>query len=79
MTTISLKIPSSLGQRLGRAARERHVSRSELVRQAVERFLEESPNAQDTWAARAGDLIGCVKEGPTDLSYNEEYMKDFGK
>jgi hypothetical protein len=79
MKTISLKFSASLDLKLNRAAKRGNTSRSEVVRAALELFL----NAQT--AVPVGSLleactpwIGCV-EGPGDLSTNPKYLKGFGK
>jgi hypothetical protein len=80
MTTISLKLPTGLHAKLDRAARHRGQSKSELVRIALEQFLnggtdiDGPPSALDL----AGDLTGCV-EGPGDLSINQKNLEDFGR
>jgi hypothetical protein len=79
MKTISLKLPGGLHAKLDRAAKQRRQSKSDVVRAALEQFLNGEP------AAPAGSLlqavqpwIGCVA-GPGDLSTNPKYMEDFGK
>lgn len=79
MKTLSLKLHESLHARLTAAARKRGQTRSSLVREALEAFLD---NDQGTalgscleWAA---GLVGCV-EGPGDLSLNKEHLRGYGK
>lgn len=76
MKTISLKLPNELGLKLERAARKRSQSKSEVVRAALEHFLngDHPLSALDL----AGDLVDCF-EGPGDLSTNPKYMEGFGK
>lgn len=76
MKTVSLKLPPDLRIKLERAAKQRGQSKSELVRAALEHFLngERPVSALEL----AGDLVACA-EGPGDLSTNPEYMEDFGK
>ena len=76
MKTISLKLPSDLDFKLERAARKRRQSKSEVVRAALEQFL----NGERPMSALelAGDLVGCG-EGPGDLSTNPKYMEGYGK
>jgi metal-responsive CopG/Arc/MetJ family transcriptional regulator len=76
MKTISLKLPSSLSARLDRAAKKRGQSKSEVVRTALEEFL----NGERPMSALelAGDIVGCGK-GPGDLSTNPKYMEGFGE
>jgi metal-responsive CopG/Arc/MetJ family transcriptional regulator len=80
MNTLSLKLPRSLSAKLDRAAKQRGQSKSELVRAALEQFLNGALPAQQRLSALelAGDLVGCM-EGPGDLSTNPKYMEGFGK
>ena len=76
MRTISLKLPPTLSIKLDRAAKQRGQSKSELVRAALEQFL----NGERPISALelAGDIVGCGK-GPGDLSTNPKYMEGFGE
>jgi Arc/MetJ-type ribon-helix-helix transcriptional regulator len=80
--TISLKLPGTLHAKLARAAKSRKTSKSELMRAALDQFLnnEQRPSARRTVSALelAGDLVGCIA-GPGDLSTNPKYMEGFGK
>ena len=78
MTTVSLRVPVVLEQRLTRMAKKYGASRSEVIREALERFLEEKSSLSDSCLAMASDLIGCV-EGPADLSHNKKRLEEFGK
>jgi len=77
VTTVSLKVPAALEQRLARLAKSRGASRSEVIREALERFLNEASAHPDSCLALASDLIGCV-EGPKDLSHNKKLLEGFG-
>jgi len=76
MKSLSLKLPDGLSVRLERATKKRGQTKSELVRTALEQFL----NGERPISALelAGDLVGPVK-GPGDLSTNPKYMEGFGK
>lgn len=76
MRTVSFKLPVALDKQLSRLAKERKVSRSALVREAVEGLMKVK---RQSVAALAGDLFGCVKDAPHDLSTNPKYMVGFGK
>lgn len=76
MKTVSLKLPASLGVKLERAAKKTGLSKSEVVRAALERFLQtERPMSA---LELAGGLVGSC-EGPEDLSTNPKYLEGFGK
>jgi metal-responsive CopG/Arc/MetJ family transcriptional regulator len=76
MKTVSLKLPPALSIRLDRAAKKRGQTKSEVIRAALEQFLNgERPTSA---LELAGDLVGCAK-GPGDLSTNPKYMEGFGE
>jgi hypothetical protein len=78
---LTLKLPTSLERALAQEAQRRGVSKSELAREALARFVAEpeprpySPSALEL----AAELAGCVEGGPADLSTNPEYLDDYGK
>jgi Arc/MetJ-type ribon-helix-helix transcriptional regulator len=79
MKTVSLKLPDALRRKLERAARERRQSKSDVIRSALEQYLNgERPAGRGSFLEAAADLIGCV-EGPGDLSYNPNHMEGFGR
>jgi metal-responsive CopG/Arc/MetJ family transcriptional regulator len=76
MKTLSLKLPAGLSVKLDRTAKNSGLSKSEVVRAALEQFLQkEHPLSA---LELAGDLVGRVK-GPGDLSTNPKYIKGFGE
>ena len=77
MTTVSLKVPAVLEQRLARLAKSQGASRSAVIREALERLLDETSTHPDSCLALASDLIGSV-EGPADLSHNKKRLEGFG-
>lgn len=78
MTTISLKISPSLEQRLKLLARKRGISRSALIRDAVEEYMARGAGRRESILTVVADLVGSV-EGPADLSHNKKHLKDFGQ
>ena len=79
MKTISLKLPETLHGQLEQVAGAQGQTRSEVIRTALEQFLNGQQASQPgSFLEAAGDLIGCV-EGPGDLSTNPKYMEGFGK
>lgn len=80
MHTISLKLPESLLARLECEAKARHVTKSQLVRESLERALEKPAGAgADSCYDLARDLAGVIKGLPRDLATDPRHMKDFGK
>ena len=80
MKTISLKLPDDIDQELTTRAESTGTTKSALIREAIEGYLsqQEQGPGKGTFLELAGDLIGSL-EGPGDLSYNKDYMKDYGR
>ena len=76
MNTLSVKLPNKLFSRLVNEARRRNIDRSTLLREILERTLLEGtePNAP-TCADLAGDLIGSVASGRTNLATDPELLE----
>ena len=77
---ISIRIPTNLGQKLRMRSRLRGQSESEVVREALESFLDTSKPEHTAYdvALKMG-IIGIAKGLPKDLSTNPRYMEGFGK
>jgi hypothetical protein len=78
MKTITCKLPEKLDAELEAVAQEEGVSKSQIVRKALEdrvrrRRGKKAPRAFDL----AKDLCGSI-DGPADLLTNPKYMEDFG-
>ena len=80
MNVVTVKLPSALHARLGRAAKQRGQTKSEVVREALETLLSHSNGVPPgrSALALAGDLVGCI-EGPGDLSTNPKYLDGLGE
>ena len=77
MPTISLELPPDLGARLSRAARAQGISKSRLIREALEAHLADGkrrPSSLDLIADLVGNFVG-----PKDASTNPKHMKGFGE
>ena len=79
MRTVSFKLPRELDEMLTRVARARGVSRSAVLREALERYRQSGFVRPGSVLEAAGSLVGCLKGGPRDLSTNPRYMKGFGE
>lgn len=80
MSTISLKLPASLLLRLDQESRQRRMTKSALVRVALERELQQPETAAGaSWYDLARDLAGSLKKLPKDLATNPRYMENFGR
>ncbi len=80
MHTITVKIPDVLERRLSCAARKQHTTRSDLVRHAIENYVENDLPRQDRPTAfdLLGEFIGSV-EGPEDLATGQRHLEGYGR
>jgi hypothetical protein len=79
MPTITMKLPHSLAARLNSAVKRRGRSRSAVVREALEAYLERSGEAAiGSCFDLARDLGGSL-EGPADLSTNPRHLRGYGR
>jgi len=78
MRVISLKLPDELLLQLEREAKARGVSKSQIVREGLEKALRPPKGAPSCYDL-ARDLAGSVKGLPKDLAENPKYMDGFGE
>ncbi len=80
MKTITLKLPDTLDLRLTHFVQtQKALSKSAVVRQAIEHHLSAAPLSDDPSAAvMAAKWLGRLK-GPRDLSSNPKHLQDFGR
>ena len=79
MSTISLKVPESLASRLEDTARQKGVSKSALIRDALEAYLQaDRAERAESALSQVADLAG-IMSGPEDLSVNKDYLRNFGR
>jgi len=81
MNTLTIKIPEPLDAAVAQASAQEHVSKSELVRRALETYLRQRKSVTPFVSAldQAGDLVGCFSGGPADLSSNPDHLSLFGR
>lgn len=77
---MSLKVSRETAARLERLAVRRRVSKSALLREALERTLrrataEAEPSAYDLMR----DSLGAVDSGHHDLSFNKDHLSGYGR
>ena len=75
MRTVSFKLPEDLDDALNELARTRRLSRSALVREALESLKKGNRRSVTTLA---GELVGSV-DGPSDLATNRKHMSGYGR
>ena len=80
MHTISIKLPEAMKRQLGVEARQRGVSRSELIRKSLQREfgVKKGAHAPSCYELMI-DGCGIVTDAPSDLSSNRKHMKGYGK
>ncbi|MGA9497810.1 MAG: ribbon-helix-helix protein, CopG family [Terriglobales bacterium] len=77
---ITIRVSESLVKRLKERADIKRRSESALVREALENYLGETPASSSAYdLARAAGLIGCVRQGPADLSTNRKHFEGLGQ
>jgi hypothetical protein len=71
-----VKLPPRLAAKVARLARERHTTRSEIVREAVETLQPGA--AKGSFLDLANRYCGSQR-GPRDLSTNPKHLADLGE
>ncbi len=81
MNTLSIKLDFPLEKTLLKLSQRERVSKSELVRRALQAYAMQRMNDVPAQSAleKAGDLVGCFKGAPADLSSNSDYMAEYGR
>ncbi|GMV74398.1 MAG: hypothetical protein AMXMBFR78_13490 [Rubrivivax sp.] len=81
MNTLTIKISPQLESELAAASAQEHLSKSVLVRRALELYLAQRKSGRPFVSAldKAGDLVGCFKGGPRDLASNPAHLEGFGR
>ena len=78
MKSISLKLSADLHARLAQLSRKRNVAKSEVVRAALEAYLNGTSAAEPSCAELAAELVGSL-DGPADLATNPKHLKGYGR
>lgn len=73
MPIMTIRLSRKESARVGRLAKARKVSRSEVVRQGIEAL--EARSALEAWRS----AVGVITDGPRDLSSNRKHLKGFGR
>ena len=78
MPVISIKVPTSTAARVARMAAKRRVSKSTIVREALDEKLRSStdePSVHDVMKSQ----IGAVDSGVRDRGHNPKHLTRFGR
>jgi predicted DNA-binding protein len=77
---ITVRVPKSLGALLRSRSRAKGQTPSDLVRVALETYLNREMTDRSAYAfAKEAGLVGCVRQAPKDLSTNPRHFDGFGK
>ena len=77
---ITIRVPEALGSRLRDRSRTKGQTPSEVVRVALETYLEDAGGRRSAYElAQEAGLIGCARQAPKDLSTNRRHFEGFGK
>lgn len=83
MSVLTCKLPPALDGRLADLAKRRGVSKSALVREAIEAKIAEeaaSPRGRPANLIEAlGDSVGSIASGKRDLARNKKYLRNYGR
>ena len=78
MTTLTCKIPDKLSAHLDAAARQRRVSKSQIVREAIAASLKRKKTTVSAFDL-IKDACGIIKGGPKDYASDPRYLREFGQ
>ena len=79
MATITCKIPERLDAELKTVAEKRRVSKSKVVREAIESVLKQEKRGRLSAHDVLKEGCGIVKRGPRDRSSNPKHLESFGR
>lgn len=79
VTTLSLKLPASLAARLESRARAHQRPKSALVREFIERGLQDPNVGQPSFHDRAADKCGLGRSQCRDLATRPGHLDDYGR
>jgi hypothetical protein len=78
MNTLTLKVPDVLNTQLNSYARQKGLSKSEIVRMALsEYFSKDNITFEGSILDLSEDLAGSI-EAPSDISINKDYLEGYG-
>lgn len=75
MQTLTVKLPELLADEIAREAKQRRVTKSQVVRERLTKGDAASPSAWDLM----NDLVVTNDKLPRDLSSNKKHMKGYGQ
>ena len=77
---ITVRVPEMLTTRLRKRSRAEGTTESEVIREALEKYLGKSDSQQTAYeAAEQAGIIGSAHQLPKDLSTNRKHSVDLAK
>jgi predicted DNA-binding protein len=77
---VTVRVPPALSSRLRSRSRANGSTESEVVREALERYLGGEPAGKTAYElAEEAGIIGAARNAPRDLSTNRRHFTGFGK
>ncbi|HLG96431.1 MAG TPA: CopG family transcriptional regulator [Bryobacteraceae bacterium] len=76
---VTVRLSAELRNRLREEARRTGRRESDLIRDAVDKHLKKKRERSSYEVFKRAGLIGCIKDGPSDLATNKKYFEGFGK
>ena len=77
MNVLTVKLPTELHVTLTKEALRRNVTRSSLVREIIkDALVRDSDAALPSCAGLAGDLVGTIRSGRSDLATNRGLLAE---
>ncbi len=78
MKVLTLKIPPGLDTQLESYARNQNMSKSQVIRIALDEYFSKDQNQSSGSAVElSADLAGSV-EAPSDLASNKDHLQGYG-
>lgn len=77
MESLTIKLPRQLSARVTRLAKKRHLTRSALVREALE--LLTTDRSGETFVDRVSQYLDAGDDLPADILTNPKHLKGYGR
>jgi predicted transcriptional regulator len=78
MTTLTLKVPRDLAQKLEAISARKRISKSKIIRDALDTAFRREKNRSNLYDSMK-DGLGCINSGKRDLATNPKHLKGFGQ
>lgn len=77
MESLTIKLPRQLSARVTRLAKKRHLTRSALVREALE--LLTTDRSGETFVDKVSQYLDAGDDLPADILTNPKHLKGYGR